>query len=178
MVVDEVGKGLPAAARGENFECLKPFFKAVRAKVGDVKPAFFMSDDAPAFWNAWTTVFGACETQKLLCSWHVHRNWKAQLRSKLQTEEERRELYTALCIRVQETSEEEFRRQAACLLTEAQELGTGEGSVHEYLSVHYFQQDRIRQWAAWARLGNYLQTCMLCNNRCNSCYYLVFVDFC
>lgn len=157
MVVDEVGKGLPAAfliSRSEKQENLEPWFEAIKEQVGEIKPAFFMSDDANAFWNAYTAVFGAGETQKLLCSWHIHRNWKAQLKAKVHDEDDRAYFYSALLVLLYETSEEEFRQQATCFLTESMELGTEEGSLHHYLKTHYFAEDRLHQWVAWKRLGN------------------------
>jgi len=37
-----------------------------------------MTDDYPAYYNAWSEVFEAPE-HRLLCSWHVIRNWKKHL---------------------------------------------------------------------------------------------------
>jgi len=37
-----------------------------------------MSDDAPAFYNAWVAVMGPAE-HRLLCTWHVDRNWRDNL---------------------------------------------------------------------------------------------------
>ena len=37
-----------------------------------------MSDDADQFYNAWVDVFGD-GPKKLLCTWHVDKNWKEAL---------------------------------------------------------------------------------------------------
>lgn len=160
-----MGKGLPVAfliARSEKAEFLQPWFAAIQQSVGPINPAFFMSDDANAFWNAYTAVFGAGQTQKLLCSWHIHRNWKAQLKAKLQDEEQRAYFYSALLVLLYETSEEEFRQQAANLLTEAMQLGTEKDSLYHYLQTNYFAEDRLHQWVAWKRLGKGLERLSSC----------------
>jgi len=46
-----------------------------------------MSNDEPAFYNAWNTVMGPVEKQ-LLCTWHVLRNWTNNL-SKIQCNEKK-----------------------------------------------------------------------------------------
>ena len=43
---------------------------------GPIATASFMSDDAPAYWNAWKQAMGeeaSGHCAKLLCSWHVKR---------------------------------------------------------------------------------------------------------
>lgn len=44
-------------------------------RLGDFETDYFMSDDAPAFFKAWASVFNVSKTQKLLCQWHVKKNW-------------------------------------------------------------------------------------------------------
>ena len=41
----------------------------------------FMSDDAQQYWNAWpwAATYGANNTTKLLCTWHVDRAWRKAL---------------------------------------------------------------------------------------------------
>ncbi|XP_046990382.1 uncharacterized protein LOC124595609 [Schistocerca americana] len=82
VVVDRYGAGMPVAFcfsnRGDM--CLLSFyFKCVRERVGTVKTNVFVSDDAPAFYNAWLAVMGPVPNQ-LLCSWHTQRNWSQNLR--------------------------------------------------------------------------------------------------
>jgi len=48
-------------------------------RVGEIHPDFFMSDDSPAYFNAWAETFGAGKTRKLLCIWHVKRNWSKKI---------------------------------------------------------------------------------------------------
>jgi len=49
------------------------FFEKIKVKVGIINSKVFMSDDAPAFYNAWSGVMGNVKHQ-LLCSWHVNKN--------------------------------------------------------------------------------------------------------
>ncbi|XP_046983053.1 uncharacterized protein LOC124553204 [Schistocerca americana] len=82
VVVDKYGTGMPVtfcfSNRGD--VCLLSFyFKCVRERVGTVKTNVFMSDDAPAFYNAWSAVMEPVPN-KLLCSWHIQRNWSQNLR--------------------------------------------------------------------------------------------------
>ncbi|XP_046988402.1 uncharacterized protein LOC124594095 [Schistocerca americana] len=63
VVVDRYGAGMPVAFcfsnRGDM--CLLSFyFKCVRERVGTVKTNVFMSDDAPAFYNAWSAESEQC----------------------------------------------------------------------------------------------------------------------
>ena len=47
LVIDEYGEGLPVAwaiSNGEDATLLVQFLKAVHTKVGDIQPAYFMSD--------------------------------------------------------------------------------------------------------------------------------------
>lgn len=65
--------------------CTSVFFNF---RIGPVTTKFFMSDDASQYWNAWISAFGDCgpHPTKLLCSWHVKRNWKLQGNCKLPAE--------------------------------------------------------------------------------------------
>ncbi|GFY25682.1 uncharacterized protein TNCV_3060151 [Trichonephila clavipes] len=53
----------------------------IRNRLTHLQPKVFMSDDDPAFWNAWQRVFGDVK-YNLLCSWHVSRSWNRNLSSK------------------------------------------------------------------------------------------------
>lgn len=46
----------------------------------------FMSDDSPAFWNAYCKYFNTTNTKHLLCSWHVMKNWKKHVMSTIALE--------------------------------------------------------------------------------------------
>ena len=73
MVKDDFGEGVPVAwliSNREDICSLDPFFAAIKARIGNFTVDDFMSDDADAFYNAWTRNFPALR-RRLLCSWHV-----------------------------------------------------------------------------------------------------------
>lgn len=77
VVVDEYGNGIPVAFCFSNkydTATYKHYFQCIKNTIGIINPSIFMSDDEPAFYNAWNCVMGSVEKQ-LLCEWHVLRNW-------------------------------------------------------------------------------------------------------
>ena len=82
LVVDEFGEGVPVAwaiSNREDTNTLSLFLEQLRLRSGDLKPEYFMSDDAQQYWNAWAATYGANNTTKLLCTWHVDRAWRRAL---------------------------------------------------------------------------------------------------
>ena len=82
VVVDEYGEGFPVAwciSNREDQFLLMNFFKALKENVGDLSPAWFMSDLAEQFYNAWIAIFES-KTHKLVCLWHVDRAWREHLK--------------------------------------------------------------------------------------------------
>jgi len=43
------------------------YFSKIKEAVGCLAPSVFMSDDAPAFWNAWTEIMSPTPKYHLLC---------------------------------------------------------------------------------------------------------------
>lgn len=77
MTVDEYGAECPVAycfTNRADETVLKLFFDQIKLKVGTIESEVFMSDDAPAYYNAWSDVMGTV-SHRLLCTWHVDRNW-------------------------------------------------------------------------------------------------------
>ena len=80
VVVDEYGEGYPVAwclSNREDQFALENFLKPIRKRIGSITPAWFMSDDAEQYHNAWRSVFGEVDN-KLLCTWHVMEKRKKQ----------------------------------------------------------------------------------------------------
>ena len=77
LVIDDHGKGIPAAwaiTNREDTTMLVQFLQAVRNRMGDgIETAFFMSDCAEQYCNAWQGKFKSENTTKLLCIWHADR---------------------------------------------------------------------------------------------------------
>lgn len=62
------------------------FMKALSEKLVDrIEPEYFMSDDDPKYYNAWVKVMEN-RPRRLLCTWHVIKNWVIQDRSKVSNE--------------------------------------------------------------------------------------------
>jgi hypothetical protein len=58
----------------ETYTALKYFLIGIRNHIGKLKCDAFMSDSAPQYYQAWTSVMveeGDPIPKKLLCSWHV-----------------------------------------------------------------------------------------------------------
>jgi hypothetical protein len=56
-----------------------------------------MTDDAPAYWNAFNDVFKPVATKRLLCAWHVDRNWRKNL-CKVSDSDLQSTVYKSLCV--------------------------------------------------------------------------------
>jgi len=67
-----------------------------------------MSDDAPAFYNAWSTVMGSV-THRFLCTWHIDRNWRQNLNKISGGSEKKVLVYKTLSTLLQLTSIEDFK---------------------------------------------------------------------
>ncbi len=90
MVIDEFGEGIPVAfmiSNRETGDVIEAFYTAaIKDRAGALKPAIFMSDDAPQYFSAW---LGECHsTKKLLCRWHLDRTWQRAINDKVEKEEQ------------------------------------------------------------------------------------------
>ena len=59
LVVDDLNMGVPVAhliSNCENSVFLKKFFQIIKLDCGEIKSNTFMSDDFPAYYNAWQEV--------------------------------------------------------------------------------------------------------------------------
>lgn len=75
--VDEYAAGCPVAfciSNRVDAVAMKAFFSAVKEQCGSISTDVFMSDDAPAFYNAWKDIMGPSK-HRLLCTWHVDKAW-------------------------------------------------------------------------------------------------------
>ena len=84
IVVDELGEGYPVGwclSNREDAIVICAFLEACKKKTGSIKSAWFMSDDASQFYNAWQAVFGG-SPENILRIWHVDKNWRERLMTK------------------------------------------------------------------------------------------------
>lgn len=80
VVVDEFGEGFPVSCMFSNRKdtiIMEIFFEALRARVGVIQSAVFMTDITMVFYNAWEKIMSP--TTHLFCSWHIDRAWQKNL---------------------------------------------------------------------------------------------------
>ena len=82
------------------------FFTILKEKVQNIEAQIFMSDDFPAYYNAWKSVMGEAGKQ-LLCTWHVDKNWRQAL-NKIKNPEKRVAVYKFLRTVLEEVDENKF----------------------------------------------------------------------
>src|SRR5207244_3042667 len=92
----------------ENVQTMQAFFTAVKEKQGSaVSTKAFMSDDAAAFINAWVAVMSEPE-KRLLCSWHVDKIWRLNLKKVQGGKENQTLVYKAIRMLLEEADVEKF----------------------------------------------------------------------
>lgn len=69
-----------------------------------------MSDDAPAFWNAWISTMPSIPKFHLLCKWHVDNNWRKNLKKIHGSQTVKAYIYKTLRVLLEEPDELEFER--------------------------------------------------------------------
>ena len=158
LVTDEFGEGYPVGwclSNREDQLILQQFFSAMKKRVGSIKPMFFMSDDAEQFYNAWQAVFGKADN-KLLCTWHVDRAWRNNLKL-IKDRKTQITVYHTLRMLLEEANQETFE-----LLLEktTQQILTKESTTEfgEYFNSYY--KDRKKQWAYCYRQSSTINTNM------------------
>lgn len=151
LTVDEFGSGCPVAFCFSNRSdelIFRQFFNVVKSKVGQIQSKVFMSDDAPAFYNAWSSVMGAV-THKLLCTWHIDRNWRQNLNKISGVTEKKAIVYKTLRVLLQQTSVEDFQTYHVQVLEDL--LNDNDTKLFgEYFKRHY--SNRPESWAYCYRL--------------------------
>ena len=70
-----------------------------------------MSDDDPKYFNAWTKVMKSDHLlpRRLLCTWHVIKNWNMQGRAKLKKIEDKQQMKKQMQAILKETNIDRFR---------------------------------------------------------------------
>ncbi|XP_065217732.1 uncharacterized protein LOC135843700 [Planococcus citri] len=96
LVIDEFNNGVPVAfcfSKKTDFDAMYLFFDKVKNAVGfPIKSDIFMSDDAPQFFDAWAAVMGK-PAHKLLCWWHINKNWTSMLNTKIDNKHKEKRKY-------------------------------------------------------------------------------------
>ncbi|KAF2904326.1 hypothetical protein ILUMI_01854 [Ignelater luminosus] len=133
------------------------FLDALKEKVGEeLQPEYFMTDDDPKYYNAWIKVMKS-EPRRLLCSWHVIKDWNLQGRNKIKNAKIKKTMKSDLKKILYETRVNEFIRlsnEYFDKLKKAQEI-----DFLDYLQKYYFgDQKRINLWAHCFILGAGINT--------------------
>ena len=131
----------------ESADVLRVFFKSLRDTCGDVQTEYFMSDDADAYHNAWSSIFTK-PFRKLLCSWHVDRSWRRKLNELIKDKDQQVEVDAALKTLQNEPSECKFRRLLQQFLAWLKGISKAMAS---YFEKEY--SSRPREWATCFREG-------------------------
>ncbi|KAK3712644.1 hypothetical protein QZH41_002104, partial [Actinostola sp. cb2023] len=107
MVIDEFGEGFPGAwclSYHEDFTTMCIFFNEIKKNCGTTHSRFLMTDMAPQYYNAWVGVMGNARPAKFLCTWHVDKAWKEELRKKVGDITIETEIYKMLRTTLEQTS--------------------------------------------------------------------------
>ncbi|XP_042149329.1 uncharacterized protein LOC8043964 [Ixodes scapularis] len=157
LVVDEFGSGVPCAYLLSNRAdaiMMKIFFEAVREAVGVISAKVFMSDDASEFYNAWSAVMSPAERQ-LLCTWHVDKNWKLNIRKLVEGQELMASVYKAVRVLLECQDQEEFEELLKAF------VDCKDPSLKlflDYFKAHYAKRPHL--WAFCYRKGAGINTNM------------------
>lgn len=111
MVIDDNRSGFPAAyciSSRIDQRAMVLFFNVIKEKVGEVGCNTFISDDYPAYYNAWKIVM-PIPVNHLLCTWHVLHSWSKHF-NVIKDEQLRQKIKTQLIMIQKETDEITFNR--------------------------------------------------------------------
>lgn len=158
VTVDEFGAGCPIASCLSNrvdVTAVTQFFESVKNKAGQITAETFMSDDAPAYLNAWTNVISKPKNH-LLCNWHVDQNWRNNL-NKIKDPIKQSEVYKACRLLMECLDKEAFHTSLDAFLQMCEEDPDTQ-NFGKYFEKYY--ACRPEKWAFTYRIGLALNTNM------------------
>lgn len=150
VTVDEYHNGVPIAYMFSNRSdetVMTLYFNEVKKACGLIETQVFMSDDAPAYYNAWKKVMGPA-VHVLLCTWHVLKSWKNNL-GKIKNPSKASVVYKTLKVLLKETKEEKFNIELKNILLELKKDPDTE-LFGEYFEKYY--KHRVQLWAYCFRM--------------------------
>uniref|UniRef100_A0A224Z2Y4 Tick transposon n=1 Tax=Rhipicephalus zambeziensis TaxID=60191 RepID=A0A224Z2Y4_9ACAR len=117
------------------------FFRSLEFAIDQkVAAKTFMSDDASQFYKAWSSVMGVPQ-QKLLCAWHVDRNWQKKIHECVE-KQLRPDVYHNVRLLLEFLDQQEFQKYLQSF------LNTDEEKLRDFLK--YFKDNyavRPQEWA-------------------------------
>lgn len=152
MMIDEFGNGLPLAfclSERENEVTISAFLTIVRELVGDINAQYFMSDDANQYFNSWKSVMiNNSKVKKILCSWHIFKNFKLNVREKIRDSKKQEEVLRKL---IQIRNSQNIENAKTNLINLINELKSSKSTIlmGNYLKSHYL--NRLDQWVYCTR---------------------------
>ena len=161
LVLDEFEEGIPVAfclSNRDNFHFMKVFFQTIKDSTGPVSPCWFMSDTATQFFEAFSLV-NECTPKQFICTWHVDKAWKEELRQKIKNFEVQGIVYKSLRTILEQTDQLVFEDYLAELnkrLKSSQETK----AFGEYFFTYWVPKKT--QWGYAYRTGAGINTNMLC----------------
>ena len=175
LAVDSLGKGMPCAfffSTREDQVALSYFFQSVKSRIGrSLQPKIFMTDDAGAYWNAFLEVMDCQSTKRLLCVWHVDKNWRKQLIEKVKDTLKKSKIYKQLCILRLEPDVEKFNQMLTNFLSRCKKSSDTK-EFAKYFESEY--SNRTKLWAACYRHHSYINTNMYLESMHKTLKYSVF----
>ena len=141
-----------------NTDTCHKFFQSVKDISLIERSKVFMTDDFPAYYNAWCKVFQPSD-HRLLCSWHVIRNWTKNMMSIVEVDI-RKKLKADLINIQRELDENQFNRKLQYFLVKY-ETDTCRQFI-QYFRTHYMS--RADQWAYCFRKNLGINTNMYLEN--------------
>ena len=168
LVVDEFRCGFPVAfciSNKQDEHSLKKFFLAIKEKVGAIKCKTLMTDDAAAFHLAWNAVMSPSENV-LLCSWHIDRAWRNQLKRIKGDNAKKALVYKSLRALMEHNNMQNFtiaqNNVLAAMFSDEQTK-----DFAQYFKIHY--ASRPEKWAFCFRSGCGINT----NNHIESLHRVI-----
>jgi len=160
VVLDDQHQGFPVLFfyhNNKSEETYKILFRKLKERVGEISCRIFMSDDEPALFNAWK-VMGPVG-RKLLCAWHVQRNWRKHLGG--MEANLRSDVFGKLLAIMYETDVFTFEQ---ALMSFTRFLASSEKlrKFSDYFTKYY--SGRTSEWAYCHRIGARINTNMSIEN--------------
>ena len=146
MVVDEFGSGFPVAwclSNHEDTTFMTVFFSVVKKNSGPIKAEWLMSDLANQYYNAWVGVMEH-HPKKLVCTWHVDKAWRENIREKVKDATVGAEVYKMLRTVLEETSETTFS-DLLCKVLHQLQNDDSTSTFYKYFESEWVP--KVQEWA-------------------------------
>jgi len=162
LVLDENERGIPVGhcfLSSEDTASCKVFFDVLRGQLEDLEVQWFLSDDADAFFTAWSEILPNSPAQKTLCTWHVLKNVYAGINRRERTNQNSAQ---AIKVSFRNVMYAESADRVQSMLSELRSMLIHHPTTSEYLEGTYLNHrnglSRVAQWALAYRVGSLMST--------------------